>query len=141
MIHSGTATWRFLRWQERRDLLPEEVAERSGPCQHGGERRSSGSAQGLPRRAPGDMPLAGAGLVLPPQVDPVEPDPPPGLLRLVQQPHQAPHLGHRQRTAVAVAERAPPFPSWAWPWRALRRVTSRAAWASRAKVLERYHAS
>jgi hypothetical protein len=73
VLHSGTATWRFLRRQERRDLLPEGVAESSGPCQHGGERRSSGSAQRLPRRAPGDMPLTGAGLVLPTPPDPVEP--------------------------------------------------------------------
>src|SRR5690349_16845517 len=29
--HSRTATWWFLRWQERCDLLPEGVTERSGP--------------------------------------------------------------------------------------------------------------
>ena len=135
MVHSGTATWRFLRWQEQRDLLPEGIAESSGPCQHGGERRSRGAAQGLARRTPGDMPLTGAGRVLLPPLDPGEPDPPPGLLRLVQEPHQAAHLGDGQRKAGAVAEGSPPFPSWAWPWRALRRVTSRAAWASRAKVM------
>ena len=133
--HCGTAPWRLLRGQERRDLLPEEVAERRSPCQHGGQRRGSGSAQGLPRRASGDMSLTGAGLVLPPPLDPVERDTPPGLLRLVEEPHQAAHLGDGQRTAVALAERSPPFPSWAGPWRVLRRVSSRAAWASRAKVM------
>src|SRR5258708_12059000 len=63
------------------------------------------------RRATG--PSAGAGLVLPTPLDPVEPDTPPGLLRLVQEPEEAPHLGDGQRNAVAVAERSrsPPFPS------------------------------
>jgi hypothetical protein len=135
VLHRGTATWWFLRWQERRDLLPEGVAESSGPHKHGGQRRVSRSAEWLPRRAPGDMPLTGAGLVLPTPVRPLEPDAPPGLLRLGQQVQEAPHLGDRQGTADAVAERAPPFPSWAWPWRAHRRVTSRVAWASRAKVM------
>jgi hypothetical protein len=133
--HSRTATWWFLRWQERCDLLPEGVAERRGPGQHDRERRGGGSAEGLPRRAPGDMPLTGAGLVLPTPLDPVEPDTPPGRLRLVQEPYQAPHLGDGQRNAGAVAERSPPFPSCRWPWRALRRVTSSRAWASRAKVM------
>src|SRR5258707_10543089 len=31
--HRRTATWRLLRWQERRALLPQGGAERSRPCQ------------------------------------------------------------------------------------------------------------
>ena len=135
VLHRRTATWRFLRGQERRDLLPEGVAERSGPSERGGERRVSRSAQGLPRRAPVDMPLTGAGLVLPTPARPLEPEAPPGLLRLGQQVQEAPHLGDGQGPAAAVAEGAPPFPSWAWPWWTLRRVISRVAWASRAKVM------
>src|SRR5258706_117582 len=52
--HSRTATWRFLRRQERRDLLPEGVAESSGPCQHDRERRGGRAAEEgpPPRRGP-----------------------------------------------------------------------------------------
>jgi hypothetical protein len=135
VLHSGPATWRLLRRQERRDLLPEGVAQGRGPGEHGGQRRVSGSQQRLARGAPRNMPLTGAGLVLPTPVRPLERRAPPGLLRLGQEEQQAPHLGDGQRDAFVVAERSPPFPSWAWPWRALRRVISRAAWASRAKVV------
>ena len=50
MVLGGTATWRLLRWQERCGLLPEGVAESSGPREHGGQRRVSRSAEWLPRR-------------------------------------------------------------------------------------------
>src|SRR5262245_39241246 len=93
VVQGRAATGRLLRGQERRDLLPEGVAERRGPREPSGQRRGSRSAKGLARRAPGDMPLAGAGLVVPPPLRPLEPRAPPGLLRLGQQEQQAPHLG------------------------------------------------
>src|SRR5260221_10554468 len=41
--HSRTATWRLLRRQERRDLLPDGGAESRGPCHHDRDRRQGGS--------------------------------------------------------------------------------------------------
>src|SRR5260221_10470599 len=50
--HSRTATWRLLRRQERRDLLPEGGAESSGPCPPDRERRGGGAPQGAPPPPP-----------------------------------------------------------------------------------------
>ena len=135
VVQGWAATGRLLRRQEWRDLPPEGVAQGRGPGKHGGQRRVSGSQQRLARGAPRNMALTGTGLVAPPPVRPLEPRAPPGVLGLAQEEQQTPHFGDGQRDAFVVAERSPPFPSWAWPWRALRRVISRAAWASRARVV------
>jgi len=89
----------------------------------------------LARRTLGHMVSPSAGLMASPPVRPLQPRAPPGVLGLAQEEQQPSHLRERQRDPVGrVAERSPPFPSLACVSRALRRVTSRAAWASSARV-------
>jgi hypothetical protein len=64
VVQGRAAAGRLLRRQERRDLLPEGIAEGRGPREHGGRRRVSGSPQRMARRPARHMPLTGAGLVL-----------------------------------------------------------------------------
>jgi hypothetical protein len=86
----------------------------------------------LARRTLGHMVSPSAGLMASPPVRPLQPRAPPGVLGLAQEEQQPSHLGERQRDPVGRV--APPFPSLACVSRALRRVTSRAAWASSARV-------
>jgi hypothetical protein len=133
------ATRRLLQRQEGSKLLPEGVAERCSPGERGRQWGGRRLMQRLARRPLGHMVPPSAGLMASPPVRPLQPRAPPGVLGLAQQEQQPSHLGQRQRDPVGKVP--PPFPSWACVWRALRRVTSRAAWASRARVIERYQAS
>jgi len=137
MVQGGAAARRLLRGQEGRDLLPETVSQCGRPRERRRQRRVSACRQGLARGVPCDMPPTGAGLVATPPGHPVQRRTP-ARLGLGQEQQQAPYLRKGQGDAVVVvvagAGSSPPFPSSAALWRAVRRVTSSAAWASRASV-------
>jgi hypothetical protein len=141
MVQGGAAARRLLRGQEGRDLLPETVSQCGRPREHCRQWRVSVCRPWLARGAPCDMPPTGAGLVAAPPGHPVQRHVP-ARLGLGQEQQQAPDLRKGQGDAVVVvvvvvvagAGSSPPFPSSAALWRAVRRVTSSAAWASRASV-------
>jgi hypothetical protein len=143
------------RWdQQRCDLLPVPLGERGCACNtHDGE-RSMRCGPRLRRRwtlcAPGLMSPTSRCLVLAPPHRPVEVVRTLGALRQGHELHQAPHLRHGQGNQFcSIGSGAPPSvaagASSSWAPRAaasaLRRVTSRAAWATRTSVLCRCQAS
>jgi hypothetical protein len=134
--HCRTATRRLLRWQEGGNLLPEGVAERRSASECGREWWVRRPVPRLARRPLGHMVPPRAGLMTPPPVRPLESRAPPGVLGLAQEEQHPAHLGQGQRDPLGRV--APPFPSRAALWRVasrvIRRVTSSAAWASRARV-------
>lgn len=137
-IASGTSPTRDHGLHQRRDLRPGGLAERRG-AQHDVDRdrsgrRGTGLRRGRTLRATSPMATTCHRLVLAPPQRPVQVVRPRGrgTGRLGHEQQQASHLGDRQGDPVG---RAAPFsPFWASPVRALRRVTSRAAWAKRARV-------
>ncbi len=90
----------------------------------------------MPRLAdcpPRDMPPARDRLVLATPLRPVQPLRARGAAGLGKQKQETPYLGQGQGDVLVGS--SPPFPSRAVLWRVRSRVTSSAAWASRARVM------
>jgi hypothetical protein len=108
------------------------VAQGCGAREHRWYWWVSGSRQRLARCPPRDMPTAGDCLVLAPPLRPVQPLGARGAGGLSEEEQETPYLGQGQ--GYVLAGSSPPFPSRAALWRVRSRVTSRAAWASSARV-------